>query len=168
MNLILALALSVSAVDEKAELGKVVPDLVLKDLAGKEIKLSDFRKDGGKVVLVHFWSYKCPSGAKIMDKVRTLAEKCGTDVQFIGICSYGESEADLKKYAEESGIKYTLCYDTDKKGAKLFDAKVVTASYVLDKEGKLVYRGNPDKVWDAVEAAKNGKEVAEKETKAKG
>jgi len=152
--------------DEKAELGKVVPELLLKDLTGKEVKLSELR---GKAVLIHFWSYKCPSGTRILSEVRELAEKCEKDgVVFFGICSYGESEAQLKKFAEKEQVKYPLCFDSQKKGAKLFGAEVVTTSYVLDKEGKLVYRGAWDKAWDAAAAAKEGKEVEVKETKAKG
>ncbi len=175
MNLLLTLGcalLTSTSGEDKAELGKVVPDLTFKDLSGKEFKLSDFRKNEkseGKVVHLVFWSYKCPSGAKIMADLKALSEKCEKEgVVFVGLCAYGESEDQLKKYADQNDVKYPLCFDTDKKGAKLFDAKVVTASFVLDREGKLVYRGAWGKAWAATEATLAGKEVAEKETKAKG
>ncbi|MBI2900035.1 MAG: TlpA family protein disulfide reductase [Planctomycetes bacterium] len=174
MRLLLALtlALSCSAQDGTVEWDKVVPDLALKTLEGKDLKLSDFRKSEkaeGKVLIVHFWSYKCPSGNRILADVKALAEKCEKEgVGFVGICAYGETEEQLRKFAQENDLKYPLCFDTDKKGAKLFGAKVVTFTCVLDREGKLVYRGAWEKAWDAAAAAKDGKEVKERETKAKG
>lgn len=169
MNIAFALALSCLAQDDPAELGKVVADLVLKDLNGKELKLSDFRKPEGKPLIVHFWSYKCPSGRAILEEIKKLAEKCEKEgVAFLGLCAYGESEEQLRKFSDKERLSYTLCYDAGKKGAKLFGAKVVTATYVLDREGKLVYRGAWDKAWSAAAAAKEGKEVEVKETTPKG
>jgi peroxiredoxin len=157
---------------EKAELGKTCPDLALKDLSGKEVKLSDFRKSDkteGKIVLVTFWSYKCPSGAAIMKDVAAAAEKCEKEgIAFVGICAYGETEDQIRKYVEREQVKYALCFDTNYAGTKLFDAKVVTASYVLDREGKLVYRGSWDQALNAALAAKDGKAIEKNDTKAKG
>ncbi len=174
MKLALALSFAFSCLvpDEPAELGKVVPDLSLKDVNGKDLRLSDFRKSDkaeGKPLLVLFWSYKCPSGRVILEDVKKLAERCEKEgVAFLGLCAYGESEEQIKKYSDKERLTYTLCYDAGKKGTKLFGAKVVTASYVLDREGKLVYRGAWDKAWDAAAAVKAGKEVEVKETTPKG
>jgi peroxiredoxin len=162
------------AADEirKAELGKVVPDLSWKNLQGKEVSLASFRKtseSAGKPLLLVFWSYKCPSGKALLSQVEEAAAKSEKEgIGFIGICSYGESEADLKKFAEERGLRYTLCFDEGLKGAKLFDAKVVTAAVVLDRDGKLAYRGAWNKAWDAAAALAAGREVEVKETKAFG
>lgn len=155
-----------------AELGKVAPDLKWKTLDGKEVSLSDLRKsdkEEGKVVVIHFWSYKCPSGKVILDQVKAMAEECEKKgMVFVGICAYGESEAELKAFAEKNGIEYALCFDVGKAGAKGLGAKVVTATYVLDKEGNLVYRGGWEKAMDAASATNDGKEVEVKETKPSG
>lgn len=167
-------------VQDRAELGKVCPDVALKTLDGKEIKLSDFRKADGKdgsVVLVVFWSFKCPDGAGILPALKEKfpeLEKQG--IQFVGVCSYGEPEDKIKDFVAKNEIKYTLCYDSGCAIAKVLGAKVATAALVLDTEGKVVYTGgifygdNVDK-YDGISAAldvKAGKPVKEAQVKAKG
>ncbi|MBI3098198.1 MAG: TlpA family protein disulfide reductase [Planctomycetes bacterium] len=169
---VLLLGAAVVVAGETAELGGVVADLKWKSLDGKEVSLGALRKtdkEAGKVVVVHFWSYKCPSGKRILDEVKAMAEACEKNgMAFIGVCAYGESEAELKAFAEKNGISYTLCCDEGKTGTNTLGAKVVTATYVLDREGKLVYRGGWAKAMDAAGEANEGKEVSVKETKPAG
>ncbi|MFO0813168.1 MAG: protein kinase [Gemmatales bacterium] len=48
------------------------PDLVLKDIEDKEVKITDMR---GKVILVQFWGYWCAPCLKMLPKQRELYEK---------------------------------------------------------------------------------------------
>jgi peroxiredoxin len=179
MKLLASLAL-LFFIQDKAELGKICPDIALKDLAGKEIKLSEFRKADGKdgsVVLIVFWSYKCPDGAGILPILKEkMPELDKQGIKFVGVCSYGEPEDKIKEFAEKNEIKYTLCYDNGLAAAKALGARVATAALVLDAEGKVQYIGgifygdNKDK-YDGISAAldvKAGKSVKEAQVKAKG
>jgi len=179
MKLLASLALLLF-VQDKVELGKICPDVTLKDLAGKELKLSDFRKSEGKdgtITLVVFWSYKCPDGAGILPVLKEkMPELEKQGIKFVGVCSYGEPEDKIKEFAEKNDIKYTLCYDGGCAVAKALGVKVATAALVLDAEGKVQYIGgifygdNADK-YDGISAAldvKAGKPVKEGQVKAKG
>lgn len=166
MKLLALALLATFCLDEKAELNKACPDLTVKDLAGKEIKLSELK---GKVVMIHFWSYKCPSGKAILADLKEKAAKCEKEgIVFVGVCAYGETQDQLKKFHADNEIAYTLCFDDGYRATKLFDAKVVTSTYILDKEGKLVYRAGWEGAMDAALAANQGKAIEKNDTKAKG
>jgi peroxiredoxin len=164
---------------DAVQMGATVPEFTLKDPStGKEMALADLRKgaDGKAVPLViSFWSYKCPTGRGMMDRYGECAanvEKKGA--KFVGVCSYGESAAEVAAYAKEHGIKYPLGHDEGVKVAQLLDAKIVTATYVLSADGKLAYRGGlgekDSEKWpeQAVDELLAGKPVSKAETKAYG
>jgi peroxiredoxin len=180
MRVALLAALTVIAAQDRAELGKVCPDLTLKAIDGQEFKLADLRKSEGKegsIVVVTFWSYKCPTGEGVMDKWSEAHEALGKiGAKLLGVCTYGESVDELKKYAADHGIAYPLIHDPEGKLARFFGAKVVTHSVVLDPEGKVVYVGGvwrkvKEDTYDFLSAAQDcraGKELKKSQCDAKG
>jgi len=161
------------------KVGQICPAFALKTVDGlKEIKIEDFRKkegSEGQFVVLTFWSYKCPSGEKAMPDLAKVYELCkGKKVEFIGICSYGEGAEELAKYATDNKIEYTLLYDGETKAAKSLEPKVVTCSYILDREGRCLYKGahkgrkNQGGLLEALKEVLDGKEVTTKESAAKG
>lgn len=158
------LALLVMAAQDRPELGKEVADIELK----KDLKLSDFRAaDGkdGKIVVVYFWSYKCPSGAPQLPAAKTFAEKvAGKDsgVEFISVAAYGESASDVETYVRDNDIAYPVIHDEGRRIAKHFGAGKVNTTYVIDAKGVLRYRGaftgRGGSAEAAVKAVKEGKE----------
>ena len=57
-------------------IGKPAPEIVGRDIDGKEIKLSDLK---GKVVLVDFWATWCPPCVSAMPELKALQTKYGKD-----------------------------------------------------------------------------------------
>jgi len=170
-------ALAAASKDE-LKLGEPVPDAAMKDYDGKEFKLSDFRADAaakreGQVVVVYFQSEKCPA-AVLPSEVRKVASawsdpKAG--VKFIAVYAYPhDTQETIAKFIKDNQLAYTNVWDTDKKLRDHFGAKQVNTTFVLNKEGKLVYRGafgavnkkrevTKPTVAEAVEAAKKGTEA---------
>lgn len=172
-------ALALAQDSQTVKLGEICPPLTLSTVEGeKEIKLEDFRKkegSEGQIVVVTFWSFKCPSGEAALPDLKKIYEYAKEkNVVFLGICSYGESAAELAKYAKDNGIPYPLLYDGKTAAAKLFAAKVVTASYILDRDGRCVYKGaykgrrDSAALFEALKEVVEGKEVTVKETQARG
>jgi len=182
-----ALAASVQAAPE---IGKPAPDFTLKDLSGKDHKLSDLK---GKTVVLEWVNYGCPFVKKHYDSknMQNLQKAATSDgVVWLAICSsapgkQGNETADTaKEKSKELGSNATA-YLVDADGAvgKLYNAKTTPEMFVISKEGNVVYMGaiddkpnpNPDTIKGAtnyVEAAladvKAGKPVATPTTKSYG
>jgi peroxiredoxin len=76
---------------------QIAEDFSATDLNGREYNLADFK---GKVVLLSFWSTRCPICHSEIPKLNRLTEKYnGKDVVFIGLTSDNETKinAFLKK-----------------------------------------------------------------------
>lgn len=163
-----------------AELGKPAPDFTLKDVEGKEHKLSDHK---GKVVVLEWTCCECPfvmrhqKGQKTMQK--TFARFEGKDVVWFAVDSTnsdfndGYTDEQIKEWAESKDVNlpYPVLRDADGSVGHIYGAKSTPHMFVIDKEGVLVYEGAIDDdpsgvkddvtnfVADAVTAALAGEEV---------
>lgn len=175
---------------EALKLGSVVPEtLALPDMNGKLHSFKDLR---GKVVIVHFWSDRCPAEKHGDPVVKKLEEHFAKqDVVLVGIASNQnelgakpEAGADrsaayknLREKQKEIGHGHALLIDHGNVASDLFGAKTTPHCFVLDKTGKIAYVGALDGgpkesekayVRDAAEALLAGKPVPVAETKPYG
>ena len=177
-----ALAGVAGADSGKAQVGKEVPDLTLRTLDGKEIRLSDLRaKEGkeGKVVILASWSSDCPSGKPNLgwhEEMAKWAKEKG--VVYVGIAMYGEPAEKIKKHCEESQSGVSVAKDDEETTiASTLDAKTVNTAWVIDAKGALQYAGGfegrkdgekVNLVKQAAEELLAGKEVSVKASKPAG
>lgn len=160
------------------------PDFTLKDIDGKEYKLSSFK---GKYVVLEWVNFDCPFVKKHyssgnMQALQAEATKKG--VIWLSICSSAPGKqghfpiADLKKrIATEKAVPTAYLIDENGVVGKLYGAKTTPHMFVIDSIGKLRYAGAIDdmpstKVDDipkatnyvraALDAVTNGRTVAVK------
>lgn len=140
------------------EIGATVPETVrLMDFEGKPTSFKDLR---GKIVLVHFWSDRCPA-EKHADPVFLSMEKKyaqSKDVVLLGIASnqnelgakpaegddYEAFYGDLRKKRDELGYTHTILADHGNAVSDLFGAKSTPHCFVIDAKGVLQYGGALD------------------------
>jgi len=165
-----------AATTPAAQVGKPAPDFALKDLNGKEVKLSSFK---GKTVVLEWINHECPVvnrcyGANMT--FNTIAKFKGQPVQWIAIDSSGfaeEKKATIQKWVTEKKIDFPYLLDASGTVGKQFGAKTTPHVFVIDKNGTLAYAGafdnNPDGskkdgvrnyVEEAVKATLDGSTVA--------
>jgi thiol-disulfide isomerase/thioredoxin len=153
-----ALAALVQDEVKPLEIGATVPETVrLMDFEGKPTSFKDLR---GKVVMVHFWSDRCPA-EKHADPVFLAMEKKyagNKDVVLLGIASnqnelgarpgegddYAKFYGDLRKKRDELGYKHTILADHGNVVSDLFGAKTTPHCFVIDQKGVLQYSGALD------------------------
>lgn len=129
LTFVLATSLA-SAADTKAA------DWTLKDLEGKEVKLSDFK---GKVVILDFWATWCPPCRKEIPHFVELQKEYGDQgLAIVGISlDEGGAEA-VKPFAEKYEINYAVVMGDQEVAMSYGGIEAIPTTFVIDKEGKIV------------------------------
>ncbi|GJM25534.1 MAG: thioredoxin family protein [Phycisphaerae bacterium] len=172
-----------------AELGKAAPEFTLKDLDGKEHKLSEYK---GKVVVLEWTCCTCPFVVRHQKQERTMQNTFegfkDKEVVWLAIDSTkpdhggGYSDDMIKRWKDSKDVKlpYAILRDAEGKVGHVYGAKTTPHMYVINKEGVLVYSGaiddNPhgskkeatNYVTKAVEASLAGSDVEVASTKPYG
>lgn len=133
-----------SPVDEKP----AAPDFTLNDSNGNPVSLADFR---GRVLVINFWATWCPSCRKEMpslDRAANWLKKY--DAALIAI-NVGEKPKQVNRYLAEEPVGFPILLDPEMKVATEWDAMRLPVTYVIDPEGRIVYRALGSREWDAPE-----------------
>jgi peroxiredoxin len=162
----LAVAGSFSQADVKPAvqspvLGKPAPDFTLKDLAGKEVKLSSFK---GKVVVLEWFNPGCPFVQKshtVGSLVDTAKRHIKDGIVWLAINSgaKGKQGNDLAMNTEAAktwSITHPVLRDEAGTIGKVYGATNTPNMFVIDKAGKVVYAGAIDNSPDGERKSPQG------------
>jgi peroxiredoxin len=175
---------------EHAEVGKPAPDFTLKDLDGKDVRLSSFK---GKTVVIEWFNPGCPfvkashTKGSLKDAARRHT-KAGVVWIAVNSGAAGKQGAGAdanREGAKGFGMEHPVLLDEAGTVGKIYGATNTPHMMVVDDKGTLVYRGaidnSPDgegesptggKLVSYVDAAladvAAGRPVATPETKAYG
>jgi peroxiredoxin len=111
----------------------------LKDMDGKDVKLSDFK---GKVVLVNFWATWCPPcKAEVPDLVELKAKYGSQGFEILGI-SVDDPVEELKPFAERFKVNYPLLVGADRDDVQEAFGPIygVPVSMLVSRDGKICIR----------------------------
>ena len=149
----------------RAEVGKPAPDFALKDLDGKESRLSSFK---GKVVVLEWFNPGCPyvDRAHTKGSLKDAAKRhTKSGVVWLAVNSGGPGKqghgvdanrAGAKKY----GMEHPILLDESGEVGHKYGATNTPHMFVIDEKGTLVYRGAIDNSPDGEgESAPDGKLV---------
>lgn len=120
-------------------IGSQAPDIVLKNLEGKEQKLSDLR---GTVVLVDFWAGWCgPCIADFKQWLKPMYEEYkNKNFEILGV-SYDKNTETWKKSVDKLGLNWLHVYDFESATAhKDYGIVAIPTSYLVDQNGKIIAR----------------------------
>jgi peroxiredoxin len=115
------------------------PAFELPDINGDVHRLRD---QLGRTLVLNFWSVECPWSARADPPVNAAAQRAAAEVWTIACC-HGESLEDLRRAAQERGLK-TILLDPDQSVADLYRASATPHVFLIDALGILRYQGAPD------------------------
>lgn len=114
---------------------KPAPAFKLKDLAGKEHSLEDYR---GKVVILNFWASWCgPCVEEIPSLVKLAKRYEGKDVAIVGV-ALQSPEADVKKMVSRFNVNFPTPLDKDGDVAVSYGARALPTTYYINRKGQIV------------------------------
>ena len=119
--------------DANAEASK---SFVMKDLAGKEHRLSDYQ---GKWVIVNYWASWCPSCLDEMpDFISLYEQRKAKDLVVLGIAVDYKNEREVRHFVDDMLVSYPIILGTPKIFAQFGSPSVLPTTLVYNPLGKLV------------------------------
>ena len=109
---------------------------VLEDLAGKKVKLDDYR---GKVVLVTFWATWCGPCKREMPELQKFQQEYkskGVEVLAINIDDFN-SRSKIKPFLDENNLGKVKVLLEEPKQLTEYNYNAIPALYVIDREGRV-------------------------------
>ncbi len=181
-------AFAFAAVEKKSSAGPMPGDMApafsLQDQDGKTVSLSDYK---GKIVVLEWFNNECPfvqkhyKGGNMNAVANGYADK---GVSWLAINSgKGKTASEMKTVATDWKMDRPILLDGDGTVGHEYDSKNTPTMFVIDKDGKVAYRGAIDSTADSemssIKSSTNyvskaldemlaGKSVSEPMTKAYG
>lgn len=116
----------------KPALNETAPEFSLKDLSGKNVRLSGFK---GKVVLVNFWASWCPPcKMEIPGFQKTYAAYKDKGFTIIGIATDDVSQSFIK----DMGMTYPVVMADDKVIMDYGNISGIPTSFLVGRDGRII------------------------------
>lgn len=121
------------------------PAFKLQSLDGREISLAGLR---GKFVLINFWATWCPPCLKEMPSIDALYRKFhNRGFEVLAIASDEQGGKAVKPFVTKLGLSFTIGLDPTSAVAKLYGAKNLPQSFLLNRDGNVVAAAIGERDW---------------------
>jgi len=109
--------------------------LTVKDIHGRNIRLSDYR---GKVVLVNFWATWCPPCRKeIPDLIRLQREYRSRGLQVIGVTYPPQKLAEVRRFVRRAKVNYPVGLGTKEMKLLFTQSESLPMTIVISRNGTI-------------------------------
>jgi cytochrome c biogenesis protein CcmG/thiol:disulfide interchange protein DsbE len=116
--------------------GRPAPEFELKDLAGKNVRLSDYH---GKVVLLNFWATWCPPCKEEMPWFVDLQQRYGAQgLQVIGVAMDDSDQKKIESFAKQLGVNYPVLLGKESTAHAYGDVQFLPDTFYIGRDGKIV------------------------------
>ena len=159
--------------------GDKVPDVSVRTLDGKTVKLSELQKDATKtkegIVVLSFWCSTCHSCRHVEQHLDKLAKDYAGEAAVIALDANADDTAlTVAAFAKKKELTLPIVLDPEGRTADLFGIDKTTTTLVIDGNGILRYcgqftqRSGAGSAEAALKSVISGQEVAVKSTTQQG
>jgi len=121
------------------------PDFTLEDMDGNSHSLSDYR---GQAVIVNFWATWCPPCREEMPSMQRGWEQVrDEDIALLAV-NVGETADQIFVFTADYPVEFPLLLDRDGSVTDDWPVKGLPTTFVVDPEGRIVYRAVGGRAWD--------------------
>ena len=163
MRFFILLALTLYAATGFAQ--KSVPDIDFKSLDGKTVNLKDYAANG-KITVISFWATWCSPCKKELDAIADLypdwQKKYDVELLAITIDTPRALASKVPGIVEAKSWEYEVLSDQNQELQKALDFQTVPQTFIIDKEGNIVYDHAGYTPGDEYELEDKIKAIAEK------
>ncbi|MEZ5357715.1 MAG: TlpA disulfide reductase family protein [Candidatus Zixiibacteriota bacterium] len=134
--------------DTAAVVGFLAPEFAVTDLAGNSHSLSDMKDH---IVLITFWSARCPYCEKIRPSLDSLVSHCDT-TRFIAISATTDSNVGKIEEILQQKPYYGIIAPYEPQFWQVFNARKTTPVYVIiDRDGSILFTGSGASAFSIVD-----------------
>jgi len=152
LALVLALAYRPAAADVQTltpiRSAPPAPELVLLDLDGAEHRLRDYR---GQVVVVNFWATWCPPCIREMPSMERAWQRLQDEGVVMLAVNVGEDADTVFTFLADYPVSFPLLMDEDATVTRAWPIRGLPTTFIVDRQGRLVYQAIGGRDWDAPE-----------------
>ena len=135
ITLSLTLLMALSAIGVSAQSLRKAPELNLKDLRERRIKLSDYQ---GKVVLLNFWATWCvPCRTEIPALVKLQEQYRNQGLRIIGITYPPQTASQVRRFLTRKRVNYRIGLGAKSTKALFDESEVLPVTVVIDQRGRV-------------------------------
>ena len=135
-----------SAAELKPWEGGATPALAVEDMTGKPHDLGEYK---GKVVLVNFWATWCEPCRAEMPSIDRLRDSLKGKPFAVVAVNMAEPLSRIEKFSATMPLGFPLLRDRDGSVSKAWKAKLLPASYLIGRDGKIHYVAYGELDWSS-------------------
>jgi cytochrome c biogenesis protein CcmG, thiol:disulfide interchange protein DsbE len=134
--------------------GKTAPDFKLQDIEKKTVELS--KVTGNGPVLITFWATWCkPCIEEMAEFSKIYNEYSDKGFSMLAISVDNEKTvAKVKPFVKSKNYPFTVLLDTNGETARKYYVQSVPATFLIDKEGHIIYQSSGFKKGDELKLIK--------------
>ncbi|MGQ0653465.1 MAG: TlpA disulfide reductase family protein [Betaproteobacteria bacterium] len=122
------------------------PALALQDLGGT---LHSLERHRGKVVLINFWATWCePCRAEMPSMERLRKSLAGRPFEVLAV-NLAEPRSRIEKFLDLMPLGFPILLDRDGSTAKAWRARILPASFLVGRDGRIRYVAYGELDWSA-------------------
>lgn len=125
------------------------PALRLKNSDGKPVDLAQYK---GRVVLVNFWATWCPPCRKEFPSLGRVRKLFGPNEFEVIAVNVGEDADTVFSFAGDT--EFPVLFDHDSKAMAAWSVRGLPTTYLVDKQGRWVYRATGGREFDDADIVK--------------
>jgi thiol-disulfide isomerase/thioredoxin len=125
------------------------PTLSLKGTDGRPLRLEDLK---GKVVFLNFWATWCGPCREEMPAMERLYREYRQHGLAVVAVNFQESKDKVLRFLEELRISFPAALDPDGTAAHIFAVRGLPVSFLLSRDGRILWRAIGSRDWDSPDA----------------
>ena len=141
-----------------------LPDINVKTLDGKSVNIQQYANDG-KITVLSFWATWCSPCKRELDALADLYPDWQEDynVEIVAVTiDNARALPKVKPMVSTKGWEYTILSDANEELRRAMNFQSVPMTFLLDKDGNIVYTHNSYTAGDEYELEDKIKDLAGK------